>query len=281
MQGDLKYYMLATNLLNYRPWVSGRELPYTALAVLWFLVCAYIVCLANSYMDINNPSVAKKGADFYRLPDILIDLAFPTYKKWELPDTLPDTLVQVSTVFIFIRVLLGGQKAMLLLRRVLYTCGIVYLVRAPFIIMTVLPNPLEWCMSEPNPNHFYDALLLMAQVRYSCGDVLYSGHTIIFMICCLVWHDYSLFNNAMDHLIKAIAIMWGLFCLLILVISSYHYTVDVVVALLIVLFTWKAFYCLATTNIFDDTLASRIVLFFDQERYTYSCKHPTHNIFPA
>ncbi|KAJ9086951.1 hypothetical protein DSO57_1038202 [Entomophthora muscae] len=87
-------------------------------------------------------------------------------------------------------------------------------------------KPTRVMPATPNPNHFYDALLLMAQLRYSCGDVFYSGHTILFMVCCLIWYDFALFNSRADTLVKATAVLWGLFCHFILITSSYHYTVE-------------------------------------------------------
>ncbi|KAJ9065189.1 hypothetical protein DSO57_1022223 [Entomophthora muscae] len=272
------HFMVFARVLAYRPWVSSREIPYTALAVMWFLLCTYIVCLANSYMDVNNPSVNRNDRSFSRLPDALIDWVYPTYKTWNLPENLPDTLVQISTALMFLRIVLGGRKAATLMRRAMYVSGVVYLIRAPFIVMTALPNPLESCQSTPNPNHFYDALLLMAQLRYSCGDVFYSGHTILFMVCCLIWYDFALFNSRADTLVKATAVLWGLFCHFILITSSYHYTVDVVIAICIVLFFWKSFCYLATTSTFDSTNISRLVLFLDQERYTCSADTPMSHV---
>ncbi|KAI0240093.1 hypothetical protein L0F63_001024 [Massospora cicadina] len=203
-----------------------------------------------------------------RLPDALMDLAYPSYQKSGLPIDLPDTLVQISMALVFLRILLCGRLSATVLRRVLYVCGLVYLIRAPFIMITALPNPLITCTSTPNPNRFYDAFLLMTQQRYSCGDVLYSGHTIIFMACCLVWFDYQLTESVLDWAVRVVFVLWGIFCHLILIISTYHYTVDVVVAMLIVLFFWKAFHHLATTETFDGTYISRFILFLDQERYS-------------
>lgn len=243
---------------KFRLWRNRKELFNTFLAVLWFVVCTYVVCLANAYLDRTNPSLHSPKNP--RLPDPLLEFLAPYYAKLGLAPDLADKMVRIAPLIIFFRPLLMSEQALLVLRRQLFVIGTSYLIRAPFVLMTVLPNPLTSCKSYPSPNLFYDAFLLFAQLRSSCGDVLFSGHTIMFMVAALSWSTYPL-----SWITTWLAWTFTSFSILVLIASTYHYTVDCVVGVLIVALIWKLYHFIVTTHYVDNTFYSKALRYFDAD----------------
>lgn len=248
---------------EFRLWEDRREPLLTTLAGLWLALCIYVVCLANAYLDRYNPSLYSFKRT--RLPDPLLDFLSPYYLGSGLSPDLADTLAQLGPLIIFLRPLLMREKALLVLRRQLFIIGTCYLIRAPFVLMTVLPNPLTSCKTQITSSLFYDAFLQFAQLRTSCGDVLFSGHTIVFLIAGLSWSTYPL-----SPITTWIAWIFTSLGITVLVASTYHYTVDCVVGVIVVSLVWKLYHFVVTTDYCDGCL-SRALRLFDGDHLRSTC----------
>ncbi|KAG5460464.1 MAG: hypothetical protein BJ554DRAFT_7485 [Olpidium bornovanus] len=156
-------------------WRNRRDVALTALAALYFLACAFCVCLANSYADrVAAASAALlAGGRFYSAPDVLVDSMRDLYMRHAAVRHLPDRLVFVAAGTGLLFCLGRARRSFALLRRYLVAAGSVYLLRAPFVAFTVLPSPFELCPVTYEEDVLYDAVLLLAQVRVSCGDVFF------------------------------------------------------------------------------------------------------------
>ncbi|KAI0244301.1 hypothetical protein L0F63_005198, partial [Massospora cicadina] len=241
---------------RFRLWRDRKEVFNTLLAIIWFAFCTYVVCLANAYLDRTYPT----STNFSRLPDPLLEGLAPYYVNSGLAPDLADKLVKMAPLIIFLRPLLMGEHALLILRRQLFVIGTCYLVRTPFVLMTVLPNPLASCRSAPSTNLFYYALLLFAQVRSSCADVLFSGHTIMFAVAALSWSTYPV-----SLITTWLAWLFCSFGILVLIASTYHYTVDCVVGVLVVSLIWKLYHFIVTTHYVDHTLYAKALRYLDAD----------------
>ncbi|KNE61821.1 hypothetical protein AMAG_07098 [Allomyces macrogynus ATCC 38327] len=163
-------------------WRSFYDLQLTLGAFVFIVICTYITCLANSTVDRTNPNNLLPIDQRRPLDDPAMHATFKLYRETGLPRNLSDTLVQLAAAMIILRGVTYGRYGCTVLRRAFYVGGIIYLLRAPTVLMTVLPNPLLDCVSHPNQNLFVDALLLLVQARYSCGDVFFSGHSIFYVV---------------------------------------------------------------------------------------------------
>ncbi|KAL1920653.1 uncharacterized protein VTP21DRAFT_1030 [Calcarisporiella thermophila] len=260
----------------YRPWYSPRDGLHALFpGLVYFLICLYVACLANAYMDRKNGSNYLPASQRYRLPDPLMDSTYSGFQKSGLPTNLADTLVTVCAGLILLRILLGGRRTCIIARRAFFVVGSMYLFRAPFIVMTVLPNPLFSCQPSPRDSVWYDALVLLSQSRVSCGDVFYSGHTILFMVSALVWVEYPLgLHRLLHYLLCILIVLLSIFGAISLVISAYHYTMDVSVAVVFVFVTWKFYHLVVKTIYFDNTWYGKFLLWFDGER-RFASRSPT------
>jgi hypothetical protein len=161
----------------------------------------------------------------------------PVFESLRLPVNLSDHMVVVCLLWALARVFTMGSHTFTTLRRVFFITGTVYLLRAMTVIVTVLPNPLLECKSEPHEDLFFDAWLLFTAHRTSCGDVFFSGHTIIFTCGMLVWLTYS-----RHAALRIIATTLGVIGMVSLVASAYHYTIDVIVGFWVTNWIWTMYH---------------------------------------
>ena len=151
-----------------------KDIYLLLMAIAYFILCTYIVCIANSYADRVNTNAFLSDDKKYIAPDEIQDSLYDDFMnaKW-LPQDLPDLLVRLSVALILLRGLSLGSMSAVVLRRVLFVMGSTYLLRAPFVASTVLPSPWRDCVTQYRPNILYDALLLLLQTRLACGDVFF------------------------------------------------------------------------------------------------------------
>ncbi|KAJ3363007.1 hypothetical protein GGF31_001270 [Allomyces arbusculus] len=146
-------------------WRSFYDVRLTIGAFAFIVICTYITCLANSTVDRTNPNNLLPIDQRRPLDDPAMHATYKVYRETGLPRNLSDTFVQIAAAMIILRGVTYGRYGCTVLRRAFYVGGIIYLLRAPTVLMTVLPNPLLDCVSHPKPNIFFDALLLLVQAR--------------------------------------------------------------------------------------------------------------------
>ncbi|KAI0244030.1 hypothetical protein L0F63_003325, partial [Massospora cicadina] len=218
---------------NYRPWFTTREIPLTLFAVAWFLLCTFLTSLVNVYLDRTNPFLVPPPSQRLRLPDPLLDAIYPEYLRAKLAPDWPDTLVHVAPVIMLLRVVLGGKEACWILRQLGYMVGTGYLIRLFFVSMTILPNSNVNCAFSIGSSLLHDTLQVMLQRKQTCGDVVFSGHTIMFMSASLVW-----VNNPLEWLekrkpsVNLLTLIYSFVGVFSLIASSYHYTIDCVLSVI-------------------------------------------------
>lgn len=208
------------------------------LSMGYFLVCALCVAFTTALVDQEGVNInsGRKKEDFIILPDWLME-SLNRLVGDSLPMKLPDYFVYSSLSFTILGLLLKGEKATLLLRRFLYVTGSVYLLRAPSVIMTILPGPQKSCVQNPDKNILIYTFLVLLQIRPTCGDVFFSGHTIFMMQNAILWVRYFSLVHSVPALVN------GILGMLSLIALSYHYTIDVFAsALYVIIFDFLYFW---------------------------------------
>lgn len=263
---------------KYRPWETPKELPLTLVAVAWFMLCTFLTSLINVYLDRANPFLSPPPSHRLRLPDLLLDVLNPEYIRARVAPTLPDTLVHLAPAVMFLRVVLGGRGSCWILRQLGYMVGTGYLIRLFFVSMTILPNSNVNCEFSIGSSLLHDTLLVMLQVKQTCGDVVFSGHTIMFMSASLVWVNNPLkwVDQSVNRTINLVTIAYSFVGVFSLVASAYHYTIDCVLSVLTMIFLWSFYHHLVRTNHLDDSNISRLVNFIDGHRKYKKSPIPTN-----
>jgi hypothetical protein len=114
----------------------------TLFAIGYFAICSYVTCLSNAVVDRINPNNLIPQSQRSVLVDPGMNWAYHLFIRTGLPHDLSDVFVRLSGALIVVRCLTLRERSLTVLRRALYVAGTVYLLRAPTVLMTVLPNPL-------------------------------------------------------------------------------------------------------------------------------------------
>ncbi|KAI9138655.1 PAP2 superfamily C-terminal-domain-containing protein [Paraphysoderma sedebokerense] len=243
---------------------SPHDLRLLGISFLYAFIGSYTTCLSNSHVDRINPNNLVPIPQRTVLLDPPMQAGYEWFSKTGIPPDVSDWLVRLAFALIIIRCSTLSKWSATAMRRVFYTVGTVYLLRAACVVATVLPNPLVNCESKPYDNIWYDALMLALQQRMSCGDVFFSGHTMFFVVTYRVWHTYTPSSQKFLLFIPFAVSFLGMASL---VVSSYHYTIDVVVGFLITVVCWSIYHWVAWRWIGQYTWWGRAIRYLDgQER---------------
>ncbi|KAJ1510398.1 hypothetical protein HMI55_007008, partial [Coelomomyces lativittatus] len=130
---------------------SPSEIPLTLLAFTFFFFAAYCTCLSNALANrLNTMSIEFRTTlmhsmhqDELELPlkDPFVEFMFYSVGRNHLSSKIPDYVVLGSLILLVLFCFSRCQYSLTVIRRTCYILGAMYLIRAPVILMTFLPNP--------------------------------------------------------------------------------------------------------------------------------------------
>mmetsp|Transcript_58280 Transcript_58280/g.155752 ORF Transcript_58280/g.155752 Transcript_58280/m.155752 type:complete len:299 (+) Transcript_58280:248-1144(+) len=145
-----------------------------------------------------------------------------------------------------------------IVRRFFLVQGTMFWLRSFSIAMTLLPPPYEQCENIASSSEIValEALKIMAGKRWTCGDILYSGHTVNMTIAALAWNTYCTDKYLPKGLCFTLAAgaARNLWCLLlmggyfVIVATHFHYSVDVFIGSLLTTMVWVLYHSLCVNN---------------------------------
>ncbi|KAG0350748.1 hypothetical protein BG005_009730 [Podila minutissima] len=188
------------------------------LAIVIFALTLYFMnVMANvaSYLSPDNTETPK-------LSDRLFE-TLPSITLLWLTD-LADALLFIPTTIM----IATHYRPLYLFCKVLLTWALCNIMRITTIAITSFPDPRDGCIHSVG--EFFTTFTL-----HRCGDCMFSGHTVIFVISALVWtsHGYHRFPRRLRWLgVLCLVFVWCL-CIgsaIVVIANRAHYTVDVLVA---------------------------------------------------
>ena len=291
---------LRWNLRNTRRFVSWQFL----VTVLYAFTCVYFNTLMQvraeersrqfRALPLKYNFTTKDENTFTTLPDIGFDILPMIHDHW-----WSDVMVGLLVALTQVRFSLTPMGATIL-RRWAFLLGSLFFLRGISIIVTMLPNPLKACKSDAlDYEPFLAAVLILTGQIVTCGDVLFSGHTVNLVMAGLVWQTYShkagvqLFKpnvcpaffdpiaalccknrpaeNEVGHLVRAttakiIVWIWVTIGMLVIIATRFHYTIDVFIGFCLCLFIWKLYhyYCL-TIYIDKEKWINKLLVWLEQD----------------
>ena len=106
------------------------------------------------------------------------------------------------------------------------------LLRIITFSVTLLPSPNYHCRKEnfiapelPSNPFVYFVVNIGRQTTRSCGDLIFSSHTIFILSFAIIYSRYGIHNY-----MKLLAWLWACVTSILIIASRKHYTVDVIVA---------------------------------------------------
>uniref|UniRef100_A0A914VX81 Sphingomyelin synthase-like domain-containing protein n=1 Tax=Plectus sambesii TaxID=2011161 RepID=A0A914VX81_9BILA len=211
---------------------TRSELLKTAVAFLCLMVSAFL----NFFLlTVIHDVVPAEPA----LPD-LVFMVIPQ-QKWAW--VVGDVLSTLSSCVSFVCIILHKDR-IVVLRRVLLLGAIMYGLRAVVLGVTFLPpsfhNREEICQPQVNRTAMYAMEVATRFVTYVvtlgltsgqdkilCGDLMFSGHTVVFSIMYFVQLQYTPRRLAPLRMVMTPVTYLGIAAL---VVSGGHYSMDVLIA---------------------------------------------------
>ncbi|KAG0213209.1 sphingomyelin synthase [Mortierella sp. NVP41] len=209
---------------RFKRWFFQRY-KFTRQSIFWTLFCVAVFALTLYFMNVMANVASYLSPDNTEVPKLTDRLfeAIPSITLLWLTD-LADTLLFVPTILL----VFTHYRPLYLLCKVLLTWALCNLMRITTVAITSFPDPRSGCMHSVG--EFFTTFLL-----HRCGDCMFSGHTVIFVISALVWtsHGYHRFPRRLRWLAWiCMFFVWAL-CFgsaIIVIANRAHYTVDVLVA---------------------------------------------------
>ncbi|XP_073977601.1 phosphatidylcholine:ceramide cholinephosphotransferase 2-like isoform X3 [Rhodnius prolixus] len=220
----------------------------------WKTFIAFIILTVNFILTTASLALVHERVpdkDKYPpLPDIILD-NIPTY-----PSALDvsEIIIMISTNVTFLVIVLHKHR-FIVFRRVFLMVSVLYFMRSITMYVTVLPvsSTTYYCSPKANSTSFVIVAKRVFQLMSGfglsingkhtyCGDFIYSGHTVVLVMCYLIINEYSPKRLIMLH--------WGSLLLstlgiLLVLLARGHYTVDVLIAYYVTTRTFWIYHTLA------------------------------------
>lgn len=76
----------------------------------------------------------------------------------------------------------------------------------------------------------------------TCGDLIFSGHTVVFVLCALVWHNYYRNSTTTLNAVKLIVWVCSIMGTALLLVTRMHWTIDIALAYYITTSLWNFYH---------------------------------------
>ncbi|KAF1333495.1 Membrane protein, partial [Globisporangium splendens] len=259
--------------------LSYAYLSRFAFSLAIFAIASYLNALAAAIAGWRTPNVVilnldKQDSGLKTLPDLGHDLfkyvmtkiyGQTAYIEWfDLPD---EFLAAVGTVVGIL--LIVHPRRLLILRRFCAIFACINLMRACCVAVTSLPDASPMCISQFDsetrglykslpifPKAFGRAwkVLVRPSQHITCGDMVFSGHTVFFMLCCMIVKTYCVKSELNTPFTRRYSyVLWmvryyvytgAAFGIFAIVGTRLHYTLDVLIAVYITAQVWFTYHWL-------------------------------------
>eukprot|EP01104_Vermistella_antarctica_P001430 TRINITY_DN1147_c0_g1_i1.p1 TRINITY_DN1147_c0_g1~~TRINITY_DN1147_c0_g1_i1.p1 ORF type:complete len:345 (-),score=41.76 TRINITY_DN1147_c0_g1_i1:28-1062(-) len=240
--------------------VTSSQLGRLLLAIGVFLVCFLIDDVMSGVAMYRFPKGAgwntttNSGSDpswgVPVLPDLGYDLLpYNTLHMCE-PASLPTSalLLFLSATGVFL-ILFNKAQGVQIATRVFLCDAVLLTLRAFTVSTTSLNNPNPRCATCESPTGECPTTLAAAVIYtlqrfpfFSCGDLIFSGHTGHWLLGAFCWLSY--YDGRSKGLVRILVVCIALSGMASLISCRYHYTDDVILALFMCTFTWYVYHVL-------------------------------------
>jgi hypothetical protein len=193
------------------------------LSFLYFIVIAYI----NEWIVVNEPLYYSKDTK------PLYDIGHYYLFQSTMSKTIPQVLFFVLLGYAFFRSFMFGlDVAISFMISYFVIAGSIMILRLFSFTLTKLPPPEPICINKPSWQH----KLWIHYEEKACGDYMFSGHSIHFVLVALF------FSYLSPYTIEKICIwIYSVISMMTLVASRIHYSIDVLISFYITFLSFYAF----------------------------------------
>jgi len=212
----------------------------------WKTFCALLFVILAFLASTTSLSITHelRPASSDPLPDIVLDNI--PYYSFALD--VSEILIMVITCMSAI-VVICHKHRWILTRRICLIVGLLYFYRALTMIVTALPSADKHYKCDPQLNHTITAAEVVRRVvkvmsgfgltingqQVYCGDFIFSGHTMILILCYLIISEYT---PKRVWYLQWLSFLVGVAGVCSLMLARGHYSVDVVLAYFVTTRLW-------------------------------------------
>lgn len=211
---------------------------YMFCTAVWNSACQVMVDHWTFYVQMHAAEASTSAIEV--LPDIGFYLLPHMKSVYHLADAW-NAAELIITAVAFIIFHPGRAK---IFKRFCFLQGTMFILRSVTIVVTLLPNPYKMCVLHPERTESFiaEGLKVMGGSRYTCGDVMYSGHSVNMTIMNLVWQEYYPASWRSAALVRSLWWMINIGGLLMCVTTHFHYTVDVIIGSVLACLFWALYH---------------------------------------
>lgn len=212
----------------------SQDMFFTKLLKVLIGICFFILAMMSTGLTMVWCHERVPDADKYPpLPDLVLDNLPLIPWAFKASEIFAGILLGINfLVFVF------HKHRMVMIRRLPVILGILFFMRCITMMGTSLSVPGSHLECETAPHRtldekFYRAFEIVSGLGASvngvktCGDYMFSGHTIVLTVSNLFAERYTPFEWKTLHLITWVLNLFGCFMILA---AHEHYTIDVVIA---------------------------------------------------
>lgn len=187
--------------------------------IIFSLLMANVFSNISSFWSVDTDQILP-------IPDLFFE-SFETREFSSYVDIMMNIFITTTLISILIR-----RDAIKIYFRLFICLSITYFIRMSIITVTNLPPPYTDCVKIVEK-------FLTTFTYKRCGDLLFSGHTLMVSACVFTWHSYRIFNSYKLSVIgRVIAWIIGCSILIGILVSRNHYTIDVMLGFYIMGCVW-------------------------------------------
>jgi len=214
-----------------------------------FLLCGMVSTTVS--LIITNEKVPEDPP----LPDSVLDSV--TY--WSSGVVVSESIMSLAMLTAFISVMMHKHRS-IILRRIFFIVGLMYIYRAITMSITVLPKPdVHWdCPKQNSTLSVQDVWHKLTKVagdggislgdkQQFCGDYIFSGHTMVLIISYLIVKEYTPNSFSLLHWFSFLLFLAGISSLLL---GRGHYTIDVLLGYWVTTRVWAIYHTLSNNSQF-------------------------------
>ncbi|RHZ10987.1 hypothetical protein DYB26_008488 [Aphanomyces astaci] len=284
--------------------LSFNYLSRLSFSIFVFGITSYLNALAAVVAGWRTPNVviltmAKDDSGEKTLPDLGHDL-FKAVMTLLYGDTdyidwfdLPDEFIAFVGSIIAVLFLVHPRR-LLILRRFTMIYAWINFLRAFCVAVTSLPDASPMCISQfdsrkgaykslpifPKAFHRAFKVLIRPSHHITCGDMIFSGHTVFLVLCALTVTTAELntpFTRAHPWvltLVKTATVIGSTLGAFAIVGTRLHYTLDVLIAIYVTIQTWYTYHWLSE----DNRWGIRIISWLEHDRRVVSIDHNAYRM---
>lgn len=185
------------------------------------------------YLNTVSIGIMMMLQNKHNLHEPLPDLLWEIFPDWSHADSGLITALNFLYMFGYLLMLYMFKPPMIVWRKIITCFALLYFVRAFTVVVTLTPNPRPW---TPYEFKSWWEIFQIKHVFISYGDDMFSGHTLqVTVPFVAVVATYLKHKPVSVFLLSA---FHAFYLMLNIVWTHFHYTVDVLVAVMMCVFIW-------------------------------------------